>query len=442
MVSTIDTILPGVAGIDIGKDTNFVAVDAESVKQFSTMTFGIKELAEYLKGCGVTRVCMESTGVYWVPLYDYLDKEGFDVTLFNGTFARNVPGRKTDVLDCQWHGMLHSHGLLQKSFIPDEAMRPLRGAVRDRANLIKDKSRSILQMQKALDLMNIRPHNVLSQLEGVSGMAMVEAIIRGERDPHKLLSLCHRSIQQNKAEQMLRSLEGSWDEQHLFSLELAHMHYQSIQQLISRCDRQIEKLLKQMTKDMQAQQTTITSGSSHNTPKIVDLGNLLLTLCSGVDVTSLPSIGLNTALQLLAETGSDLSHWKTKNQFTAWCGLAPGCHQSGKKRRRPPKRKGTRVGQLLREAVMSVAGSKDTALGAFYHRIKGRRGAAVAIKATARKLAEAYYNLLTRGEEYVEQGRKKYQEQYLQNRLKMLKRHATAMGFTLINNATGEMVVA
>ena len=442
MVSTIDTILPGVAGIDIGKDTNFVAVGAEPVKQFSTMTFGIKELAQYLKGCGVRRVCMESTGVYWVPLYDHLDKEGFEVTLFNGTFARNVPGRKSDVLDCQWHGMLHSHGLLKPSFIPDETLRPLRGAVRDRANLINDKSRCILQMQKALDLMNIRPHNVLSQLEGVSGMAMVEAIIKGERDPHKLLAMCHKSIQEKKAQQMLRSLEGSWDEQHLFSLELAYGHYQFIKQLLSRCDQQIEKLLVQMTKDMQAQESKSTSGSSHNTPKIVGLGNLLLTLCSGVDITSLPSIGLNTALQLLAETGSDLSHWKTKEQFTAWCGLAPGCHQSGKKRRRAPKRKGTRVGQLFKEAAMNAAGSKNTAIGAFCARIKGRRGAAVAIKATARKMAEAFYNLLTRGEEYVEQGRKKYQEQYLQNRLKMLKRHAKVMGYTLVNNATGEIVVA
>jgi transposase len=441
MGSTIGEILPGVAGIDIGKDSNFVAVHGEHVRQFSTMTCGVKELAEYLSKCGVKRVCMESTGVYWVALYDHLDTAGFDVTLFNGTFARNVPGRKTDVQDCQWHAMLHSMGLLKKSFIPGDELRKLRGVVRDRGGLVQDKSSCLLQMQKALDLMNIRFHSVISQLEGKSGMAMVEAILKGERDPHKLLSLCHVSIREKKAQRILESLEGSWDEGHLFSLKLAYKHYQNIQQLISCCDSRIEKLLSQMTKEKDKCKSKVKSYSSHNTPRVPQLKDFLATLCGGAETISLPGIGPNQGLQLLAETGSDLSHWRTCKEFTSWATLAPGNHQSGKKRRRPPKRKCARVGQLLREAAMNVAGSK-TALGAFYRRIKGRRGPAVALKATARKIAEAYYYLLTKGYDYVEQGEKKYQEQYLQNRLKMLKRHAKSMGFTLIDNATGEMVTA
>lgn len=439
MGSTIGEILLGVAGIDIGKDSNFVAVRDETVRQFSTMTCGVKALAEYLSSCGVRRVCMESTGVYWVALYDYLDTAGFDVTLFNGTFARNVPGRKTDVQDCQWHAMLHSMGLLKKSFIPGDELRKLRGVVRDRGGLVQDKSSCLLQMQKALDLMNIRFHSVISQLEGKSGMAMVEAILKGERDPHRLLALCHVSIREKKAEQILESLEGSWDEGHLFSLELAYQHYQNILQLIRRCDSRIEQLLSQMTEGKEEYTSTVKSYSSHNTPQVPGLKDALATLCGGVETISLPGIGANQGLQILAETGADLSHWKTCKEFTAWLTLAPGNHQSGKKRRRPPKRKGSRAGQLFRAAAMNVAGSK-TALGAFHRRIKGRRGPAVAHKATARKIAEAYYNLLTKGSDYVEQGEKKYQEQYLQNRLKMLKRHAKSMGVTLVNNDTGEMV--
>lgn len=439
MTDTVDKILPGFAGIDIGKEANFVGV-AEEVRWFSTMTFGIIELAAFLTEHKVKHVCMEATGVYWVPLYDHLDNAGFDVTLINGGHARNLPGRKTDVKDCQWHGMLHSHGLLKGSFIPDDMIRQLRGAVRDRGSLLETKTQCVLQMQKALDLMNLRPHNVLSQLEIVSGMKMIKAIVEGERDAKRLLALCHVSIRNKKREQMLRSLEGNWSEQHLFSLKLAYDRYQFVLGQLSQCDSQIEKLLIIATQDMEKKESKAVSQTSHNTPKIVGLENHLMTYCGGIDVPSLTGIGANLALKIIAETGVELNRWGTVKRFTAWATLAPGNHQSGKKRRRISNRQRARAGQLFREAAMAISHSKDTALGAFYHRTKARRGAAVAIKATARKLAVAYYNLFTKGSQYVEQGRIEYEKQVLHNKMKYFQRKAKSMGFDLVNTKTGEIL--
>lgn len=439
MTNTVDKILPGFAGIDIGKETNFVGVEGE-VRSFSTMTFGIKELAAFLTEHNVEHVCMEATGVYWVALHDHLDNAGFDVTLFNGAYARNLPGRKTDVKDCQWHGMLHSHGLLKGSFIPDDMIRQLRGAVRDRGNLLATKSQCLLQMQKALDLMNMRPHNVLSQLESVSGLAMIRAIIKGERDRERLVALCHVSIRNKKRKEMLRSLEGTWSEQHLFSLKLAYDHYQFVLGLLSECDSQIEKLLIAATKGMEKKESKAVTQTSHNTPKIGGLDDYLMTYSGGADLPTLTGIGSNLALKMIAETGVDLSRWETVKHFVAWATLAPGNHQSGKKRKRVSKRQKSRIGQLFREAAFCLSNSKNTALGAFYQRIKARRGAAVAMKATARKVAVAYYNLFTKGPEYVEQGRIKYEEQLLYNRMKYFQRKAKSMGFSLVNDETGEVL--
>lgn len=447
-------ILPGVAAIDIGRERLFVAVAEQPVCSFGTFTNEIRLLAQYLQEQGVQQVAMEATGVYWIPVHDQLEARGFAVTLFNGQHARHLPGRKSDVSDCQWHAMLHSYGLLQPCFVPPPEIRALRSYYRLRDDHIAMAASHLQHMQKALDLMNMRFHHVISRLQGVSGLRVIEAIVAGERDPERLLRLCDAQIIKRKREAVLASLEGDWQAHHLFALEQALRLYQTYQEQIRQCDQQIEGVLKELNQQLnQAREPGEPPPSQggpevkpeikpkvkpkvkpvrHNAPVIEDLHGQLVSLCAGRDPTQIGGLGQLSFLKLVGKLGPNLDPWPTKKQFTPWLGLAPGKHASGKKQRQRVWQPKTRAGQIFREAAMSVAKSKHLALGGFYRRIKARRGPAIAIKALARKLAEYYYDVMTKGIAYVEIGLQRYEEQYQQQRQSYVRKLATQCGLAVV----------
>lgn len=438
----VDRILPGLAAIDIGQEKFYVAVAEQPVCNFGTFTGDIKRLAEYLHVHQVRRVAMEATGVYWIPVHDQLQAAGFEVMLFNGLHARNLPGRKTDVQDCQWHAMLHSQGLLKPCFVPPPQIRELRSYYRLREDHLEMAGSHVQHMQKALDLMNVKLHTVISQIHGVSGLKVIEAILAGERDAHRLANLCATQILNKKRHQVVASLEGDWQEHHLFALRQAVEGYKFYQTQVIACDQQIERLLQAWTKDQEPRQpgkNDKVKETRHNAPHITDLNGLLLTLCEGRDPTQISGIGPLSHLKLIGELGTDLSRWPTRKRFVSWLGLAVGRRDSGKQRRnvKPPK---TKAGQIFREAALSVAKSKYTALGGFYRRVKGRRGHAIAIKALARKLAEYYYDVMTKGQHHVEIGLQRYTEMMRERTEKYIRKMASQLGLTLVSLETGEVV--
>jgi transposase len=429
----VDTIHPGFAAIDLGNEKLFVAVPNGTVRSFGGFTSDLRLLAAWLKEHQVHSVAMEATGVLWINPHDFLQAEGFAVTLFHGSHARNLPGRKTDVQDCQWHAMLHSHGLLQPCFVPTEEIRKLRTFCRLRDDHIEMAAAHIQHMQRALDLLNVRVHNVISQIHGVSGLRMVEAILAGERDPKKLAALCDRRILEKKEKDLVASLEGNWQDHHLFALQQALEGYQFYQKQIAECDQQTEKMLKAINAKRaplprpEGRKIKVTR---HNTPQIEDLYGELYTASGGRDIQMLPGLGPLSWLKLTGELGTGLDRWQSERHFTCWLGLSPGRSQSGKRSRRLARRK-TRAGQIFREAVLSLARTKDCALGDFYRRIRSRRGAAIAVVATARKLAELYWRVMVKGMEYVEQGLAAYSKKVREQSERYLRKKAAKLGFTL-----------
>jgi len=391
-------------------------------------------LSQWLKDHGVHSVAMEATGVYWIPVHDRLQADGFKVTLFHGAHARNLPGRKTDVSDAQWHAMLHSHGLLRACFIPPEPIRKLRAYYRLREDHLEMAAAHVAHMQRALDLMNVRLHHVLSQLHGVSGLRVIDAILDGQRDPAVLAALCDAQILHKKKAEVLASLEGDWQEHHLFALRQALEAYRFYHRQIAVCDAQVAALLDQLNAGRpprSAQPGQKVKKVRHNAPQIANLHGQLLTLTGGRDATLLPGFSPLGWMKLIGEAGTDLSAFADENHFTAWAGLAPQRHQSGKRQRRRGRAK-TKIGQIFREAALSIAKSKHLALGGFYRRIKGRRGAAVAIVATARKLAALYYRAMTRGFDYVEQGLAQYEANCRAQSERHVKKLAARLGFNLV----------
>jgi transposase len=439
----IETILPGVAAIDLGAEKFFVALAGQPVRAFGTCTRDLHELAAWLRTNQIKRVAMEATGVLWIIPYDYLESAGFTVTLFHGAHARHLPGRKTDVQDCQWHAMLHGHGLLQPCFVPPEPIRQLRTYCRLREDHLSLAAQHIQHMQRALDAMNVRLHQVLSQLHGVSGLRVIDAIVAGERDAKALAALCVAQVRNTKEAELVASLEGHWQPHHLFALEQALQAYRFCQELVVACDAQIEAQLRAINAGV----TPVPRPAGrpvkltrHNRPQIDDLYGHLLTACGGHDAQTITGLGTLSWLKLLGETGTDLHrHWQSAEHFTGWSGLNPSRHQSGKRCRRVPRRK-TKVGQIFREAALSLAKTKDCVLGDFYRRIRGRRGAAVAIVATARKLAVIYWMVMTKGLEYVEVGLAKHAQENAARHERHLRRRAAKLGFTLqpLKPATSE----
>jgi transposase len=425
---------PTAAAIDVGSEQLHVSIAGGPPKVFGTTTGQLHALRDWLKENGARSVAMEATGIYWLCPYEVLEKAGLRVVMVNGKYVKNLPGRKTDMKDCQWQATLHAHGLLKPGFVPPEHIRRLQDYLRVRADHITMAAAHEQHMQKALERMNLKVHDVITDLTGVSGLKVIEAILKGERRPLALLALCDPQIQKRKASQLLAALEGTWRDEHLFALRQAHELWQFYQTKIAECDQALEAVLKAMVGPDDPTQPTpppATKRGGVNAPQIAGLHEMLWRLCGQKDPTQLPGVADYVLLQLLGEVGTDLgASWKTEKHFTAWLGLAPGSRQSGK-RRGSQKRFRNRAGRLFCIIARTVGRSVDKALGGFYRRLKGRRGGLVANVALARKLAELFWRLMVHGRAYVEAGLKKYEAKVAQTEQRLLQKLAQKYNLVL-----------
>ena len=433
----LSTLHPHAAGIDAGSTQFFVATPDGAVTAFESFTLELYRLRDHLLARGVTTVAIEATGVYWLVLFEVLETAGLEVCVVNGAHVRNVPGRKSDVQDCQWLQQLHAHGLLRKSFVPPEAIRVLRSYTRLRDDHIRQSAMHVHLMQKALDQLNVKLHTVISQLNGVSGLAVVRAILHGERDPAKLAALCDERILKLKRAAVERSLHGRWKREHVFALGQALAGWEFCERQIAECDAQIAAQLTELTRALPPPPAPAEPPKSgrHHVPQVPGLHGHLLSLSGGHDAARLPGLTAGNWLKLLSEVGTDLARWPNEKAFTAWLGLAPGKHQSGKTARRARRRPQTAAGQIFRLAAHSVAKSRYLALGGFYRRVKARTNAAIAVVATARKLAVLYYYAMRHGLAYVEHGLAHYEQLYRERQQRFLQKRAAELGLSLVPNA-------
>lgn len=427
------------AGIDIGADEHYVAVpadrDVQPVRSFKSFTKGLHALADWLGELGVTTVAMESTGVYWVPLYEILEERGIEACLVNAKHVRNVPGRKTDVLDCQWLQRLHAAGLLRASFRPTAEFVTLRSYLRQRESLMKNATTQVQHMHKALTLMNVQIQRVIADITGKTGMAIVRAIVAGERDPARLAQhrdpRCRASVETIEA-----SLSGHYQPEHIFTLQQALQLYDQLQAMIGECDRRIDAQLDQIRAALPEidgpPPPKRKRKKSRSKEFLPDIHDSLYAITGGVDLTVTSGLGDLTVLQIIAEIGTDMSAWPTAKHFASWAALAPSSRVTGGKSyktRRPYT--ATRVAQILRLAALN-AGRTSTAIGAFYRRKAGSIGKGKAIVATANKLARIIYTLLKRRTPYNDPGADAYEQRYRERAIRALKRRADALGYQVI----------
>lgn len=400
---------PHAAGVDIGAREIFVAVppdrDPEPVRSYATFTEDLHRLADWLQSCGIETVAMESTGVYWIPLFQVLEARGFKVCLVNARYYQNVPGRRTDVSDCQWLQYLHSVGLLRASFRPEQQVCALRSLLRHRQSLIETASQQVLRMQKALDQMNLQIHHVISDVTGVTGLSILDAILAGERDPAVLAKWKDPRVKASD-ETIVQSLVGDYRPEHLFTLRQSLAAYRYFQQLIAECDRAIEKHLDQFAAKVDVKARPLPSPKLRrkkpyrNEPNF-DLRQHLYRIL-GVDLTAVPGMNILTAHSLLAEVGPDLSKFRSASAFASWLGLCPDNDISGGKVLSVRTRKVTsRAALAFRIAAQALFKSKSW-LGNFFRRMRARLGAPKAITAAAHKLARIVYHLLTTRQPYDE----------------------------------------
>jgi transposase len=430
-ISALPVLDPQAAFVDVGSEHMHVSIAGGPPEVFGTFTTQLHRLRDWLMQQRVKSVAMEATGVYWLPLYGVLEAAGLKVSMVNGKQTRNLPGRKTDMKDCQWGATLHAHGLLQAGFVPPAQIRRLQDYLRLRGDHLSCAAACVQHQQKALERMNVKLHDVISSLVGESGTRVIEAILAGEHDPQRLLALCDVQIRNKKAERVKESLRGTWAEEHLFALRQAVENWQHYQRQIAACDRQIEGVLRQMGgPDQPSEQPPKAKAGKRagvNAPQIDDLHQLLSRLCGGKDLTVLPAHTDYSLLQLIGEVGTDLSQWPSEKHFTAWLGLAPGCKQSGK-RKGSVHRKRNRAGRLFCMMARSLARSKNIALGGFFRRMMGRRGGLVATVALGRKLAALFWRVMVKGLDYAEAGLKAYEEQVLETKRRALGRLAKQLG--------------
>jgi transposase len=443
----LSMINPKAVGIDIGADRHWVCVpegtDSENVKSFGCFTADLYALADWLTSCGVETVAMESTGVYWIPVFGILESRGFEVKLVNAHHVKTVPGRKSDVLDCQWLQKLHSYGLLAGSFRPDEPIRVLRSYIRQRDTLLKSACSHIQRMQKALTEMNLQLHRVLSDITGTSGMAMIKAILEGERDPEKLVALRDSRLQA-KSSDIIASLQGDYRPEFLFILSQELQLYETYQAQLKSLDAQIEECLShfddKVDLDTQPLSKPKRRGKKQpgNAPQF-DLRTHLYRL-SGVDFTQIDGFGSLTVLVLLSEVGLDPSRFPSVKHFTSWLGLCPSNQITGGKVKSSHTRHVVnRAAHAFRMAALTLCRS-HSALGAYYRRQRARMGAPKAITATAHKLARIFYRLWTTGEAYSDPGIEAYEQQYQQRTLAYLQKKAQALGFDMVPHPSTECV--
>lgn len=427
------------AGIDVGANSHFVAIppgyDEISVREFTSFTTDLNAMAAWLKRCGIKTIAMESTGVYWIPLYELLEDNGFEVKLVDARQAKNVSGRKTDVLDCQWIQQLHTYGLLNAAFRPTEEICALRSYVRQRQMLIQNASSHVQHMQKALTQMNLKLQHVISDIAGDTGMKIIRAIVNGEKNP-KVLALMRDPRCKSSISTIEQSLTGHYRTEHIFSLKQALELYDMYQAKIADCDNMIERKLSEFTKQHSGTEALpIASSKKHskNAP-LFDLENHLFKL-TGVNLMDVPGINSLTALSLIGEVGLDMTRWENAKRFTSWLGLCPGNKISGGKRiSGKTKPCANKAAAALRLAASSLYRS-PTALGAFLRRLKSRLGPSKAITATANKLAKIIYNMLRHRVSYKETGQEYYEQQYRSRAVNSLKRKASELGFALIDIA-------
>lgn len=431
------------AGIDLGSREHWVAVPAgravQSVRRFGTTTPQLQAMAEWFKQCQVSHVAMEATGVYWIPVYQFLERQGLEVLLVNARQIKNVSGRKSDVLDCQWIQRLHTYGLLGGSFRPADAYCVVRSLVRYRDELIAGRTTQVQHMQKALVQMNLQLRVVLSDICGESGLAIIEAILKGERDPVKLAGLTHRRVKSSRDE-IAQALVGDYRSEHLFVLKMGCELYHTYQDKISQCEQALLEALEQLPDRVHLEQQPLAAKPKG---KKVDEGlRQSLYRKVGVDLTAIESIGTTVALTVITEVGLDLSRFDTEKQFCSWLGLCPEHRITGGKILSSHTRQVVnRLSDALRLAATSLERSAS-ALGAYYRRKKRKLGGPQAITATAHKLARIVYRMLKYGEAYVRQGLEDYEKKNREESIRKLRRAATAMGFELTERQTLAQVVS
>lgn len=440
--STLPVIQPLVAGIDIGSTQHWVCGPADgetpNVRVFGTTTVDLNELADWLLAQRVTSVAMESTYIYWIPVYELLESRGIGVVLVNARTLHNVPGRKTDFSDCQWIQLLHSCGLLRGSFRPSESITRMRALHRQLANLVVERGRCVQWMQKALDQMNVQVHRAVTDLTGVTGMAIVRAIVAGERDASRLAR--HRDARCKKSvEDITKHLTGTWRDEHLFNLESALRFYDFVQESIAAYEARLLKELAQLQSPERehASVPTHPNLAKERRLRCEQPARTALWRFAGVDLTRIDGINIGTAQVVMTEIGPKVDAFPSEHHFVSWLRLCPRTPISGGK---PVKNKknglgANRVAASLRIAAVSVQRSKS-AIGAAYRRIARNKGADVAIFATARHLARLIYRMLRYGQDYVDVGEQAYEEHFRERRVAALVENARSLGYQLMETAT------
>jgi transposase len=434
-------------GIDVGNESHFVAVpadrDANPVREFGCWTAALNEMAQWLKSCRIDTVAMQATGVYWIALYDILEQHGIRVVLVNARHTKNMPGRKTDVQECRWLMKLHTYGLMRDSFRLQQDMEYVRTIWRVRDRHVKDAGREVQHMQKALTKMNIQLANVISDISGASGQAIITAVLKGERDPYKLADMADYRVKASR-EEVARSLEGNWRDDVLFELQQAVDSYHFAHRQMQECDENLTLYLASLparlldipartegTPETAAQKRKKARKPRDNEPRM-DMKVELKRIC-GVDLTSIDGVSVMTAFTVISEVGTDMSRFQNEDHFTSWMGLAPSKDiSSGKIVGRGKKKVKNRVAVVLRTAATSLVGS-DTHLGARYRHLRRQLPTVkAAVKAMARYLAVLIYRLLTKGEAWVDRGAVQFERRRIERELATLTSKARAKGFALI----------
>jgi transposase len=435
---SLEVVHPHAAGIDIGNEAHYVAIppgrDNQPVRRFGCTTAEVKEMADWLKQCGIRTVALQSTGVYWIAVYDILEEAGLEVYLVNARETKNLPGRKSDVQESQWLMKLHTYGLLRNSFRPPQEIRTMRTYWRQRHDLVRAAGRHIQRMQKTLTQMNLQLANVLSDISGRSGQAIIRAILKGERDPHELAALCNSRVKASE-EEIVRSLEGNWQEDLLFVLQQEQNGYEFCQKQMAECDQRLEEYLQKRADHSwgktlpEEKRKARLKKKQGNAPQFGLRGEMFR--MTGVDLTQIDSIDIMTAMTILSEAGWDMSKWKTEDHFVSWLRLCPDNKVSGDKiigKGRLPIT--NRVTIALKMAASTLRTSK-TYLGAQFRRFRTKLGAPVAIKAMAAKLARLVYRMLRYGMQFVDRGAEFYEAQHRKLQINHLKWKAAQLGFQI-----------
>ena len=437
-LDSLEQINLDAAGLDIGAEEIYACVpegrDRESVRCFGTFTVDLHSLEKWLRQCGVTTVAMESTGVYWIPVYEVLIEYGFEVYLVNARHIKNVPGKKSDVLDSQWIQQLHTYGLLQASFRPDEDICAVRALVRHRDNLIRYRAAHIQHMQKELEQMNLKLVNVVADVTGLTGMTIIRAILRGERDPKQLARYRHPGCRKSE-EKIAKALEGNYRDEHLFALKQAVELFDFYTQQMRACDEELEAKYSAFKPQIDIEQDPLPpprqrqrKGKDNN--PLFDLRTELYKI-AGVDLTQIDGINALTAQKVITEIGVDMSKWPTVKHFTSWLRLCPNNKITGGRVRRRGRLKGNnRAAQALRMAAQGLSRSQS-ALGAFYRRMRAKHGPAKANVAAAHKLARIVYYMLKNKTPYYDVGPEAYKTKYRQRMIRNLERQARRLGLRI-----------